>query len=242
MSKKETHSSKILPWGIGLSVLAGIGVWLMTGKLFAGLIGCGGALIVTVLVAFFMDNAKGSRTGTSARDDIEMIDSDRMKSLLKEVKRTNPKSLKKEMRDLESQCVRMEKKSVQLEDALVDHFSGSLLTRSKFAATINGVLDLYARNVEDILQRINIFDQDGYELLFKKHEEYTTAADPYKKEIEAVQEAIASNEQIISRIDRLLREISRLSQTSEDLSSLPEMEELSELIEQTPRYRQSAQG
>lgn len=85
---------------------------------------------------------------------------------------------------------------------------------------------------------MEIFDEDGYEQLHRNHEQYTDAIKPYAEQMDAVRKEIAENEEILSRIDRLLAELNKLSGSDASLKTLPEMEELSDLIAQTPLYRQ----
>ncbi|WP_301206736.1 hypothetical protein, partial [uncultured Allobaculum sp.] len=171
-------------------------------------------------------------------EETKLVDRKVIEEAAKKVRKTSPKSMKKEMRDLTTQCERMLQKAELLDKTLNEQFGSSVTTKARFASIINGVYTLYAQNVNDIIHRVEIFDEDGYEQLHRNHEQYTDAIKPYAEQMDAVRKEIAENEEILSRIDRLLAELNKLSGSDASLKTLPEMEELSDLIAQTPLYRQ----
>lgn len=234
MNKKEKAARNVLIGGCIASVIAGIVLWL-TLSLSTGLIVAGAGLVASGLLASFLLKS-ASRGGKP--EETKLVDRKVIEEAAKKVRKTSPKSMKKEMRDLTTQCERMLQKSELLDKTLNEQFGSSVTTKARFASIINGVYTLYAQNVNDIIHRVEIFDEDGYEQLHRNHEQYTDAIKPYAEQMDAVRKEIAENEEILSRIDRLLAELNKLSGSDASLKTLPEMEELSDLIAQTPLYRQ----
>lgn len=234
MNKKEKSARNVLIGGCIASVIAGIVLWL-TLSLSTGLIVAGAGLVASGLLASFLLKS-ASRGGKP--EETKLVDRKVIEEAAKKVRKTSPKSMKKEMRDLTTQCERMLQKAELLDKTLNEQFGSSVTTKARFASIINGVYTLYAQNVNDIIHRVEIFDEDGYEQLHRNHEQYTDAIKPYAEQMDAVRKEIAENEEILSRIDRLLAELNKLSGNDASLKTLPEMEELSDLIAQTPLYRQ----
>lgn len=156
----------------------------------------------------------------------------------KAVDRTVPKAFKKEMRELDTQVNRMNQKKKALNDALKSYFGDSKITYEKFARTVDGVEEVFLENTQRIVARVNIFDEEGYEDIFRKHLEYTSAIAPYNEHFKYVRNRLNENEEILSRMDKLLLEVTSLSDTSQDVDDLPAVQELSELIDQTKLYKQ----
>lgn len=234
MNKKEKAARNVLIGGCIASVIAGIVLWLIL-SLSTGLIVAGAGLVASGLLASFLLKS-ASRGGKP--EETKLVDRKVIEEAAKKVRKTSPKSMKKEMRDLTTQCERMLQKAELLDKTLNEQFGSSVTTKARFASIINGVYTLYAQNVNDIIHRVEIFDEDGYEQLHRNHEQYTDAIKPYAEQMDAVRKEIAENEEILSRIDRLLAELNKLSGSDASLKTLPEMEELSDLIAQTPLYRQ----
>lgn len=214
------------------------GFKLYGGSLFAVLGGWILTLAMTGLFFVALWRLEQQEKRRSEPAQVSLIDVNAVRALARTVKKTDPKVFKKQMRDLDSQILRLEKKAEQLDQALRDYFEGSRISYSKFAAAVNGGIGVFQDNTRRILSRIDIFDVDGYETLFKKHLEYTDAIEPYQKSFALIDEDLAVNEQILQRLDRLQEEVRHLSNPQSDLDTLPAMQELSELIDQTRLYQQ----
>ncbi len=239
MKKKSFSTLLIMLAGLGLAggFLTGQGVkhGIFSGgalSFWSGLVLLG--IGIGLFIRYFVQDKQKAKTPEMAG----LLDEEQLNKTLKAVKKANPKVFKKEMRELDNQCLRMEKKSEQLDRALKSYFDGSRISYAKFAGTINRCLNLFDENVTRILNRIAIFDEDGYEHLFKTHQEYTDAILPYQETFDAIAADLKNNEEILSRFDRLLQEVNNLSNPNADLEALPAMQELGELIDQTKLYRQ----
>lgn len=234
-----------IPWLISLFVL-GLGGGLLTSSgIRSGVFGAGagffwpGLILLGIGIFLLVKRPKDKRQNSNKEMEMAgLLDEEQLRKTLKAVKKADPKVFKKEMRELDNQCVRMEKKSEQLDVALKSYFQGSRISYAKFAETINRCLYLFDENVTQILNRIAIFDADGYEHLFKTHQEYTDAIKPYQASFDAIAADLKKNEEILIRFDRLLQEVNNLSNPQGDLDDLPAMQELSQLTEQTKLYRQ----
>lgn len=157
----------------------------------------------------------------------------------KKIAQTPAKAFKKEMRQLNSQTERMQNKLESLDRSLKNYFGDSVISYQKFAGTIQTVEKVFADNSEKILQRIDIFDEEGYNDLFRRHEEYTDAIQPYQAHFAYIQKRLQENEEILTRMDRLLLEVNHLNESSTPIDQLPAMQEISDLIEQTKLYQQN---
>lgn len=240
MDKQTT--GKLIVSGFGLA-LADFLVCRLLGFHLAGtsLLPVLGGWITTLLfvAVFFWLYRRFEGKGSKPKESGSLIDLEGLERSARAVKKANPKVFKKQMRDLDSQMLRVSKKAEQLDQSLKDYFGGSKISYAKFAGTINGALTVFEDNVSRILSRIAIFDEDGYEALFKKHLEYTDAILPYQKSFEEIDEDLKVNESILQRLDRLLQEVNHLNTPGENLDALPAMQELGELIDQTKLYRQN---
>jgi hypothetical protein len=103
--------------------------------------------------------------------------------------------------------------------------------------TVDLVQDLFLDNVQQILNRINVFDEPGYKYLLSRHLEYTDAVKPYQASFNYVADKLADNEQILSKLDELILEITHLEASRTPIDQLPVMQEINELIEQTKLYK-----
>ncbi len=235
----KSQNSKILLTGailILIVVLIGFfNGWPAAGYAFFGV------LILFVVALKLFGNSSGSSKSVASDSSLSLVDVQSVKNLMKQVKKTNPKCFKKEMRELENQVLRMEKKCTSLDDSLREYFGTSRISYEKFASTLNGAVGVFDDQVKKTLSRINIFDVDGYEQLFKNHLEYTDAIKPYEKTFDEIHEDLKQNEEILKRVEKLQMEVSHLNTASDvSLDSIPAMEELSDLTRQTKLYQQNS--
>lgn len=237
MNKKTPSSGRILKIGIPLSIAAGV-ILVFADSLSAGLLTAGAGLVVSAI----LECVQNSRQSKKEHSTPLFIDTAALKKLEKEVRHTQPKAMKKEMRTLFSQCERMRKKGELLEDSLDAQFSSARATQNRFASTINETISLFEEQVNAVLRRVSRFDVDGYEQLKREHREYTDAMKPYEQQIEEIRQLIDANETILGLFDRLLVELDRLSDNSADLASLPQIGQLQELIATTPLYDEKRQA
>ncbi|MDO4664002.1 MAG: hypothetical protein Q4A59_03870 [Erysipelotrichaceae bacterium] len=193
--------------------------------------------LVIILAGIAFVSFKKRQANSQQQQSLSLINKEAVEQITKKVKKTNPKAFKKQMRELENQCDRMSAKMDQLDQAINDYFGDSRISIAKFANSINGGIGVFEQNVERILSRINIFDQDGYEHIFKTHQEYSDQILPYQASFDAVDEDLKLNQEILARFDKLLMEVHKLSDPKVELSDLSAVQELDTLIDQTKLYR-----
>lgn len=233
----KTKSKQI--WRVaGLSVLALVLALVLHLRLVSGSLmqNIGGwVLLVLWLIAsvLLLQKKSGSEKNVPA-SGIQKI-----RALKKTVDRTPPKAFKKEMRTLESQVDRLMSRDEALEKSLKNHFGDTSITTGKFLNTVNQVENLFITNSQKILERINLFDQEGYQNIFARHQEYTSAVVPYNEAFAFVDRKLNENEKILQKLDRLALEVTGLHESTTPIDQLPAMQEINELIEQTKLYRQN---
>lgn len=198
------------------------------------------AILAVVLIMVLKNrNSAAKNPNQKALEASRLKNSGTMTQIKKQIEGTRPKAFKKEMRMLSSQEERMENKMDSLDRALKDYFGDSVISYNKFAGTIEGVQQVYSENTQKILKRIDVFDEEGYNDIFRRHQEYTDAIKLYQQHFDYVKERLDENEQILARLDKLLLEVNNLNDTKTPIDQLPAMQEISELIDQTKLYRQN---
>lgn len=176
---------------------------------------------------------------TKKDDKPQPLGIQKIRQLKKTVEKTPPKAFKKEMRNLNSQVDRLISRDEGLEKALKNHFGETSITTTKFLNTVTQVENLFINNTQKILERISLFDQEGYQNIFARHLEYTSAVVPYNEAFAYVDRKLNENEKILQKLDRLALEVSGLHENTVPIDQLPAMQEINELIEQTKLYRQN---
>jgi len=115
----------------------------------------------------------------------------------------------------------------------------------KFKTTIFDVEYVFFANIKSILNKINAFDEEGYERLRNdiaqkkfSDEIITSKMNIYNEYISFVKNAVEDNEEILLKLDALLLEISKFD-TLEigELDNMKEIKEMDELIRKSRYYR-----
>lgn len=194
-----------------------------------------GAWFITLLLALIFFGLYFHKKRIPTRDFESLIQP--LNPTLSTIKRTSPKVFQKEIKELYEQGLRLQHKTNQLDTALQDYFGGSRLSYAKFATSINGGIEAFQANVTAILARMDSFDVLGYEELFKRHLEYTSAMDPYQDSFAFIHQTLQNNEAILTRFDRLLVEVQALSNPVSNLENSEALQDLNTLIDQTKRYQ-----
>lgn len=175
---------------------------------------------------------------SSGTQNLKVEEKKSLKSISKVVEKNNSKVFKKQIRTLLAQIKRMDDREKRLDEVLEDHFGASSLSYNKFSQTIEGVNQAFIENIKAILDRISLFDEEGYKILHQEHKEYTDEIIPYQKQIQDVDAKLEENEKIIEKLNRLGEEVTQLKETYTPIDQLPAMQEVNELIDQTKLYKQ----
>ena len=218
-----------------------LGIRIGGASLFATAFGC--TVIVMSIALFLYGNYK------LLMDTGEIIQTSAIKttedyiSALKQ--NYDKKTFAKEIDIILEQIERLQKKHETIKDILLQKFSSAEMSYKKFEGSIQAVEDIFYINIKSILNKLNAFDEDDYNLI-NKDEAYQTFSkdfiqtkmDIYKEYIVFVKKSMEDNEQIILKLDKLLLEISRLnSLENSEIENMSGMKEIDELINQTKYYK-----
>lgn len=235
--KHSNLSKRIWPILAG-SLLIVLSFVMFSGWMGGWLMGCGTLLVGAGLILAGLPKTTSQKEGVGKSSSM----TDAPARISRQVHKMDPKAFKKQVRELESQALRMEKKTRTLDEALNRYFGDSRISYEKFVGTINSVVGVFEENVSRTIARIEIFDEDGYDHLFRTHQEYTDAIVPYQKIFEQVEQDLHQNEEILQRMDQLLAEVNHLQASQQNLADLPAMKELAQLIDQARLYQQNQSG
>jgi len=155
------------------------------------------------------------------------------------------KTFKKTVDLLLNQIERLQNKNKIIRDILLQIFSASEMSYTKFEAVIAEVEKIFFMNIRSILNKMNAFDEDDYNFIRKKRESGDFSEQFMEEKIEVYNEYITfvkasteDNEQILLKLDKLLLEISGLNSVeSGQIEEMPGMIEIDNLIKQTTNYK-----
>jgi hypothetical protein len=155
------------------------------------------------------------------------------------------KTFGKTVEILLDQIGRLQKKNKTIRDILLQIFCASEMSYQKFDVVIAEVEKMFFMNIRSILNKLNSFDEEDYEIVRKNHEagafSQQFVEDKFKiyyEYIAFVNAAAEDNEQILLKLDRLLLEISGLNCIeSGQLEQMPGMIEIDNLIKQAKYYK-----
>lgn len=143
-----------------------------------------------------------------------------------------------------SQMERIRKKKDTLLDVLNQRFEATELSYKKFASVTEEVEKLFYLNIRSILNRLSVFDESEFESVMSQK---ATRFSPellqerrtvYNEYLSFIKSSLATNEEIMLKLDKLLLEISRLDSFEPgDIENMPCMQEIDSLIKQTKLYK-----
>ncbi len=132
----------------------------------------------------------------------------------------------------------------KLNDILTSHFKPHEMTYKRFKGIIEDATTRFYANVKTMVKRINIFDTKDYFRISDRNVNMSVSARQerlkiYTEHINYVKKIVEANENIISKLDRLLLELAKLDDFSEEaLNNNAAINELNDLIDQTKFYKQ----
>ncbi|MNW32508.1 hypothetical protein D3C74_94510 [compost metagenome] len=143
-----------------------------------------------------------------------------------------------------SQLDRIRKKRDTLLDVLNQRFDSTELSYKKFASVTLEVEKLFYLNIRSILNRLSVFDETEFEsVMNQKNARFSTELlqerrTVYSEYLTFIKSSLATNEEIMLKLDKLLLEISRLDSFEPgDIENMPCMQEIDSLIKQTKLYK-----
>lgn len=142
------------------------------------------------------------------------------------------------------QLERLAKKKNTLLEVLKQRFDPAELSYKKFAAVIREVEKLFYLNVRSVINRLNTFDESEFESVSGRKpsplspELLQARKSVYGEYLSFTKQSLATNEEILLKLDQLLLEISRLDSLEPgDIDGMPCMQEIDALIKQTQYYK-----
>ncbi|MGQ5395676.1 hypothetical protein ACT8ZS_33225 [Paenibacillus sp. M.A.Huq-84] len=155
------------------------------------------------------------------------------------------KVLEKDIALALKQLERIEKKKETLLEILNQRFESTELSYIKFISVTQEVEKLFYLNLKSILNRLLVFDESEYESVISQK---PTQLSPrilqertmvYNEFMAFIQNSLATNEEILLKLDKLILEISRLDSLEPgDIEGMPCIQEIDSLIKQTKYYKQ----
>ena len=164
----------------------------------------------------------------------------------------NVKTYAHSLQQVLDQISRFKRKKTTIQSTLLDRFSETEMSFSKFAGAVLQIEDIMIQNIKSLLIRINAFDEEEYEQLLKQEEQNRLLArtgdksnalresrlEIYRQYMDFVERAVENNEEMLIRLDRLILEISKLNSLNPDeIANMDAMQEIDRLIRDTEFYK-----
>lgn len=161
------------------------------------------------------------------------VPSDEAEAVALTFSRLRPKSFRGQIRTCQKQLARLQEKTEAMDRTLKDAFGDSTITIDKFLAGLRTARMQFLANQQQIADRILIFDDEGY----RNAQKAGSIPAAYQDTFSFIDEKIAQNEEILTRIDELNASIQALK-TTPRLEDGSAMRQLDELIAQSGLYTQ----
>jgi len=155
------------------------------------------------------------------------------------------KTFTKDTDTILEQISRFQKKKETVNDILLQKFSSTELSYSKFQTPLLGLENVFYLNVKSILNKLNAFDEDDYNNMQKdsakaefSKEFIDSKMSIFNEYISFVKNAVEENEEILLKLDKLLLEISKFnSLDGGEIQNMSAMKEIDDLIKNTKWYK-----
>ncbi|MDR2198926.1 MAG: hypothetical protein LBR53_05635 [Deltaproteobacteria bacterium] len=238
-------------FGINIT-LALINVVLYS-KLFLGITDRGSiflmmfAFLVTIvtIALFFYLNVKILSQNESVKMVVTKNDHDSLASLASAIQfyiNNNIRTFRDDLSSLVDQADKFKKKKKTYEDSLLQKFTRTEISFTKFYGTLENVEDVFKQILKGVLTRVNSFDEEEYENMLsdksvsrKTWLERKAIYDEYKT---YVARAVQTGNDILLKIDRLQLEVSKLSTMQpQDIEKLESVREIDTLISEVKWYK-----
>lgn len=152
---------------------------------------------------------------------------------------------RKDIESILEQIGRFQKKKETIKDILLQKFSSTEMSYSKFVGAISDIENVFYINIKSIINKINAFDEDDYNWILKDNSQKKfsseimhTKMSIYNEYISFVKNASEDSEKIILKFDKLLLEISKFNSLEDgEIETMSAMKEIDELIDKTKFYK-----
>jgi len=155
----------------------------------------------------------------------------------------NKKTFAKKLEIVTEQIKRFYKKKETINAILLQKFSETEMTYSKFANVLNETETVIYQNTKSMLNRINAFDEDEYISITRSGNNNTATQQSrltiFNEYIKFADESIEDNEHILLKLDQLLFEISKFNSLEDgEVENMSAMRDIDELIHNAKWYKQ----
>ena len=171
------------------------------------------------------------------------------KDILGSIEEANRKTrvFRTEMNKTTQQLERLNARNNALNSILLQHFKPTEMTYLRFRGVIDSVNGVFRDNVQKILERINMFDEDDYISLVYKMKKNANEAKAqnnidkmkiYLEHMNYVKALVEDDEVIIMKMDKLMIELSKLGDLNADnIENVSAIQDINDLISQTKYYK-----
>ncbi|MDR1870902.1 MAG: hypothetical protein LBS60_03070 [Deltaproteobacteria bacterium] len=162
--------------------------------------------------------------------------------LLTDYVQNNVYTFKRDLLSIIKSCENFVKKQDLLFSTLQNYFDKNELSYQKFASVINGIENSFAVTVNNVLIRLNAFDEKEYEDIFRKKkiqsenlEKRQKIFDEYVQFLKSTSEFL---DEILIKMDQLQLEISKLTSLDyHDIENIELLKEIDVLIKTMKLYK-----
>lgn len=197
------------------------------------------AVIVVSLIIFGLGNYKLLFV---KQEPITTLDLQTTEDCIAALKQNRNKQIFAENIDnILEQLERFSHKKETIIDILLQKFKGNEISYAKFEGVVLDVERVFYINIKSIINKLNAFDEEDYNFMQSKSAQDNYSAEfreskmkIYDEYINFVKEAVADNEVILLKLDKLLLEISKFNSLEEgEVEEMTAVKEIDELIANT---------
>ena len=158
---------------------------------------------------------------------------------------SNKKTFSEDIDIILEQIQRLNKKKETINDILLQKFSSTEMSYTKFQSVLKDIEALFYLNIKSVINKINIFDQREYNKLNKdiRYKKINSdivreKMDMYNQYIKFIKDSIEDNEEILLKLDKLLLELSSFNSLEDgELENMSAMRDIDDFINQVKLYR-----
>lgn len=208
----------------------------------------GGTVIFMSIVGFFYGNYKLLTQKEKVLKANELVSKEDYIAALRQ--NYGKKAFDENITLVLEQIERFDKKEETIKDILLQRFDRNEMSFKKFDVAIAEIEKLFYFNIKSMINKLNAFDEVDFERLKRIEESMyrkntgtrsndivRTRMSIYNEYIAFVRNAVADNEDIIYRLEKLLLEISRFNSLEDgEIENMSAMKEIEELTNNTKYY------
>lgn len=162
------------------------------------------------------------------------------------IKTTKSKTFAPNLSAMIAQSDRFKRKKATITGSLLERFSDSEMSYSKFTSVIDNIEKIIIFNTRSLVTRLISFDEEEYESLLHRSYAMGSGNDEvtksrlgiYNEYLDYAKKAVDINENMLIKLDALVLEIAKLSSFDvNDINNMDAIRELETLIQDTKLYK-----